>query len=97
MLLYTSGTGNTTSTAAILTVTAVPAAPAVTTPVAYCQNATATLLTATGTGLLWYTAATGGTGSCYSAYSFYSNCRQQYLLCFSNYRYLRKPEGCDRS
>jgi extracellular elastinolytic metalloproteinase len=62
-VIVSNGTGNTTSTAAILTVTAVPAAPAVTTPVAYCQNATATLLTATGTGLLWYTAATGGTGS----------------------------------
>ena len=44
-------------------VTAAPAAPTVTSPVAYCQNATATALTATGTGLLWYTAATGGTGS----------------------------------
>lgn len=40
-----------------------PAAPAVTTPVTYCQNATAVPLTATGTNLLWYTAATGGTGS----------------------------------
>jgi hypothetical protein len=61
-VIVTSGATSTTSTAAILTVTAVPAAPAVTTPVTYCQNATATALTATGTGLLWYTAATGGTG-----------------------------------
>ena len=38
-----------------------PAAPTVTTPVVYCQNATATALTATGTALKWYTAATGGT------------------------------------
>lgn len=38
-------------------------APTGTTPVNYCQNATATPLTATGTNLLWYTAATGGTGS----------------------------------
>ena len=38
-------------------------APTVTTPVNYCQNATATPLTATGTNLLWYTGATGGTGS----------------------------------
>ena len=38
-------------------------APTVTTPVLYCQNATATALTATGTSLLWYTNATGGTGS----------------------------------
>jgi len=37
------------------------AAPTVTTPVLYCQSATATALTATGTALKWYTAATGGT------------------------------------
>jgi gliding motility-associated-like protein len=42
---------------------ATPLAPVVTTPVAYCQNATPTILTATGTSLLWYTTATGGTGS----------------------------------
>ncbi|HEY0108833.1 MAG TPA: immunoglobulin domain-containing protein, partial [Fibrella sp.] len=50
----------------VVTVTAAPAAPTVTTPVTYCQDATATALTATATGtnsLLWYTAATGGTGS----------------------------------
>ena len=46
-----------------VTVTARPAAPTVTTPVTYCQNAPASALTATGTGLLWYTTATGGTGS----------------------------------
>ncbi len=40
-----------------------PPPPVVSTPVNYCQNATATPLTATGTGLLWYTVATGGTGS----------------------------------
>jgi gliding motility-associated-like protein len=39
------------------------AAPTVATPVVYCQNAAASQLTATGTGLLWYTAATGGVGS----------------------------------
>ena len=44
-------------------INAIPAAPGVTTPVTYCQNATAVALTATGTNLLWYTAATGGTGS----------------------------------
>ena len=37
--------------------------PTVTTPVTYCQNVTATALTATGTALKWYTVATGGTGS----------------------------------
>lgn len=40
-----------------------PAAPVVVSPLTYCQNATAPALTATGTGLLWYTAATGGAGS----------------------------------
>src|SRR5204862_2027469 len=44
-------------------VTALPAAPTVTTPVSYCQNATATALTATGTSLLWYTVSSGGVGS----------------------------------
>ena len=38
-------------------------APSATSPITYCQNAAATPLVATGTGLLWYTAATGGTGS----------------------------------
>lgn len=32
-----------------------PAAPTVTTPVTYCQNATASALTANGTNLIWYT------------------------------------------
>lgn len=36
--------------------------PTATSPVSYCQNAAAAALTATGTDLLWYTAATGGTG-----------------------------------
>ncbi|MEI7734055.1 MAG: alpha-amylase family glycosyl hydrolase [Ferruginibacter sp.] len=49
--------------AIVVNITATTPAPTVTTPVNYCQNATATALTATGTGLLWYAAATGGTGS----------------------------------
>jgi hypothetical protein len=47
----------------ILTVTALPNAPVVVSPVIYCQNATAIPLTATGTSLLWYTSPTGGTSS----------------------------------
>ncbi len=47
----------------VVNVTAIPAAPGVTTPVTYCQLVTATALTASGTNLLWYTVATGGTGS----------------------------------
>ncbi len=50
-----------------LTVNATPVAPTVaTTSVAYCQNATATALTATAAAshtLRWYTVATGGVGS----------------------------------
>jgi len=49
--------------AIVVNVTASPAAPTVVSPVSYCQNAAAVPLTATGTNLLWYTAATGGTGS----------------------------------
>ncbi len=44
-------------------ITDVPSAPGVTTPVIYCQNAIASQLTASGTSLLWYTTATGGSGS----------------------------------
>lgn len=50
-------------TAIVVSVNALPAAPAVTGTISYCQNATASALTATGTSLLWYTTATGGTGS----------------------------------
>jgi Ig-like domain CHU_C associated len=49
--------------AIVVNVTAITAAPIVTTPVVYCQGATTTALVATGTNLLWYSAATGGTGS----------------------------------
>lgn len=47
----------------VVNVSAVPAAPGVMSPLTYCQNVTAPALTATGTNLLWYTVATGGTGS----------------------------------
>jgi gliding motility-associated-like protein len=47
-----------------VTVSALPASPNVTTPIAYCVGATAAALTAGGTSLLWYANATGGpTGS----------------------------------
>jgi gliding motility-associated-like protein len=39
-----------------------PALPTVVSPVSYCQNSSASALTATGSNLLWYTSATGGTG-----------------------------------
>ncbi|MBU2997579.1 DUF11 domain-containing protein, partial [Cellulophaga baltica] len=47
----------------IVTINSLPTAPSVTSPVVYCQNDTASALTAGGTNLLWYTTATGGTGS----------------------------------
>ncbi|MFZ4058130.1 MAG: gliding motility-associated C-terminal domain-containing protein [Ferruginibacter sp.] len=52
--------GNSTSN---ITINPVPSAPTTTATVGYCQNAIANPLTATGTGLLWYTAATGGIGN----------------------------------
>ena len=58
-----STTCESSRTSIVVNITATPAAPVVTTPVNYCQNATATPLTATGTNLLWYATATGGTGS----------------------------------
>lgn len=49
----------------ILTVTAAPppAPPTVTSPLIYCAGSPAAQLTATGANVLWYTSATGGTGS----------------------------------
>ncbi|WP_349318365.1 PKD domain-containing protein [Chitinophaga sp. MM2321] len=46
-----------------VTVNALPPIPVVTSPVQLCQNQVAPPLTATGSGLLWYTSATGGIGS----------------------------------
>ena len=61
----TSTVNGCTSPASVTIVTINPeaAAPIVISPVTYCQNATASPLTATGSGLLWYTTPTGGTGS----------------------------------
>jgi len=53
---------NCVSTKNVTVIVGGPVAPTVA-PVNYCQNATATALTATGASLLWYTAATGGVGS----------------------------------
>ncbi len=58
-----NGTCESPKASIVVNVTAVTPAPSVTTPIAYCQGVTATVLTATGTGLLFYTTATGGTGS----------------------------------
>ncbi len=47
----------------IVTINSIVAAPTVTSPVTYCQNATASPLSANGSSLLWYTTSTGSTGS----------------------------------
>src|SRR6185295_16675568 len=47
----------------VVTIVALPPAPIGSGPFTYCQGATATQLTATGTALLWYTVPTGGAGS----------------------------------
>jgi hypothetical protein len=64
--LYTVTVTTTNSCTATSSVSAVvnaqPTSPTATTTLNYCQNAIAPSLTATGTGLLWYNAATGGTG-----------------------------------
>ena len=46
----------------VVTITAIPAAPTISN-LAYCVGASASALTATGSNLLWYAAAMGGTGS----------------------------------
>ncbi len=46
-----------------LSVTPLPAPPVVVSPVTYCAGDVAAPLSATGSNLLWYTSATGGTGS----------------------------------
>jgi gliding motility-associated-like protein len=59
-VVVTALTCQSTSTAALITVNPPPLAPTVSN-VTYCQNATASALTATGTGTLnWYTASSGG-------------------------------------
>ena len=51
------------SNSAAFTINSIPSAPAATTSINYCQNQTAVALTATGSNLLWYTVATGGSGN----------------------------------
>ena len=46
----------------IVTINPTPSFPLATSPITYCQNATAIPLSATGSNLLWYTVSTGGTG-----------------------------------
>ncbi len=49
--------------AIVVNIEAIPVAPTVVSPINYCPNNIAVPLTAVGTNLLWYTAASGGVGS----------------------------------
>ncbi len=55
-----SVTGSASST---FTINALPSPPGVVTPISYCQGQTASALSAVGTNLKWYLAASGGVGS----------------------------------
>lgn len=58
--IVTDACGSTSSANKAITITPPPSAPTVTSPVTYCQNASASILTATGTSLEWFTVPTGG-------------------------------------
>ncbi|WP_396164367.1 hypothetical protein, partial [Flavobacterium sp.] len=60
---YTDFCGQSKTVNFNLQATATPSPPVISSPIVYCQNATASSLTANGTNLLWYTSATGGVGS----------------------------------
>ena len=64
--------------------------PTVISPVTYCQNSTAVPLTATGTNLLWYTAATGGTGNANAP-------TPSTVLAGSSNYYVSQTNGCGES
>lgn len=59
--IVTDACGSTSTASKAITVTPPPAAPTVTSPVTYCQNASASILTATGSNLEWFTVPVGGT------------------------------------
>ncbi|MES2479230.1 MAG: T9SS type A sorting domain-containing protein [Bacteroidota bacterium] len=58
-----SACGESPRAAIVVNVVASPSAPSTSGSIVYCQGAAATALSATGSPLLWYTSATGGTGS----------------------------------
>jgi gliding motility-associated-like protein len=60
-LMAQSSTGCQSPPVAVTVLPAAPAAAPMVQDIAFCQNAVATPLTATGAGLLWYTTSTGGT------------------------------------
>lgn len=58
-----SACGESPRSAIVVNVVASPSTPIVSTPIIYCSGAASTALTASGSGLRWYTTASGGTGS----------------------------------
>jgi lysophospholipase L1-like esterase len=58
---YTDANGCTSKSPITIIVNGLPNAPSVSSTVTYCQNASSSALSGTGTGLKWYTAASGGT------------------------------------
>ena len=62
-VLVSNGGCSAYSTVTTFTITAIPAAPLVTSPVIYCQSSISNQLSATGSNLLWYNSAAGGNGS----------------------------------
>jgi gliding motility-associated-like protein len=58
--IVTDACGSTSSASKAITITPPPAAPTVTSPISYCQNASASILTATGSTLEWFTVPVGG-------------------------------------
>ena len=58
--IVTDACGSTSSASKAIIITPPPAAPTVTSPISYCQNASASILTATGSTLEWFTVPVGG-------------------------------------
>lgn len=61
--IFTSVAGCDSIVTLNMTVNPIPAAPAVVSPLSYCQDEIAPALTATGTNMRWYNTPTGGPGS----------------------------------
>ncbi len=80
-----------TSAARTVVVNAIPDAPGVTATINYCVGNPATRLSATGTGLKWYTSATGGTGSSTAPTPTTNNTGTQ------NYWVSQTVNGCESS
>ena len=72
-----------------VTVNPIPSKPTVISPLTYCQNDTASQLTATGTNLLWHTTYTGGTWSLTAPTPSTTNAGQ------TNYYVSQSVKGCE--